>query len=51
MPLGGTSRIDEEIWQVQVRPNRTGTQPLVTLELVHDRDSGAWRIRSEDAAT
>lgn len=50
MPLGGPSRIDVEIWQVQVRPYRAATHPLVTLELEHDRDSNDWRIRAEDAA-
>jgi hypothetical protein len=47
MPIGGPSRIDVEVWQVQVRQRRADSEPLVTLELVHDRDSGAWHIRDE----
>lgn len=50
MPLDGPSRIDVEIWQVQVRPARASKHQLVTLELVHDRDTDGWGIRSEDAS-
>lgn len=49
MPVGGTARIDVEVWQIQARPGRAAGSPLVTLELVHDREADTWSIRSEDA--
>lgn len=43
-PRGSTPRIDVEVWQVQARLGRAGD--LVTYELLHDRDSGGWEVRS-----
>jgi hypothetical protein len=52
MAAGSEVRIDVEIWQVQVRPGRAAADAgMVTLELVHRREDGSWRVRSEDATS
>ena len=51
MPAGGTTRIDIEVWQVQVRPRRSAGADIVTLELIHHRENGTWQVRSEDATS
>ncbi|MHA7177933.1 hypothetical protein ACX80D_14910 [Arthrobacter sp. Sr24] len=50
MPRGSMARIDVEIWQVQARIGRNPRSPLVTFELVHDRDGGGWVVRARETA-
>jgi len=45
----GLSRVDVEVWQVQVRLGRNRNSPLTTMELVRDGLGGGWRLRHASA--
>ncbi|MBB4735143.1 hypothetical protein HDA30_000651 [Micrococcus cohnii] len=41
----GVGLVDHEVWRLQVRLARAGHgAPVQTIDLVHHRDSGRWRL-------
>lgn len=41
----GLSRVDVEVWQLQVRLGRNTDSALTTMELIRDGLGGGWRLR------
>ncbi|WP_346960826.1 hypothetical protein [uncultured Arthrobacter sp.] len=41
----GLSRVDVEVWQVQVRLGKNPGSALTTMEIIRDGLGGGWRLR------
>lgn len=51
MPRGGGVRVEVEVWLVQVRLGGRRSSDLVSWELVHEPNSGRWRVRPPSLGT
>ncbi|MGG5171486.1 hypothetical protein ACQR35_04805 [Pseudarthrobacter sp. J1738] len=43
----GLSRMDVEVWQLQIRLGRNNNSALRTVELERDQLGGSWHVRPE----
>lgn len=51
MQRGGGVRIEVEIWLVQVRLGGHRSSELVSWELVHEPNTGSWKVRPPSLAS
>jgi hypothetical protein len=40
----GPGLVDHEVWRLQVRLERAGNAPLLSLDITHHQDSGRWQL-------